>query len=52
MKKQPRWMKSAIAASAEPQVALPWARGQRRRPEAMAVALKAATAKPLAQAAH
>lgn len=53
MKKQPRWMKSAIAASTEPQVALPWARGQRRRrPEAMAVALKAATAKPRAQAAH
>lgn len=35
MKKQPRWMKSAIAASLEPQVALPWARGERRRPEAM-----------------
>lgn len=35
MKKQPRWMKSAIAASNEPQIALPWARGQRRRPEAM-----------------
>ncbi len=51
MKKQPRWMKSAIAASTEPQVALPWERG-RRRPEAMAVALKAATAKPRAQAAH
>lgn len=56
MKKQPRWMKSVLAASAEPQVALPWARGQRRRPEAMNVAmteaLKAAAAKPRAQAAH
>ncbi len=48
MKKQPRWMKSAIAASTEPQMAMPWARGQRRRPEA----LKAAPAKPRAQAAH
>jgi hypothetical protein len=35
MKKQPRWMKSAIAASTETQIALPWARGQRRRPAAM-----------------
>ena len=56
MKKQPRWMKSAIAASAEPQVALPWARGQRRRPEAMGaamgVALKASAVKPRAQAAR
>lgn len=48
MKKQPRWMKSAIAASAEPQVALPWARGQRRRPEA----LKATPMKARAQAAR
>lgn len=35
MKKDRRWMKSAIAASTEPQAALPWARGTRRRPEAM-----------------
>jgi hypothetical protein len=35
MKKERRWLKSAIAASAEPQITLPWARGQRRRPEAM-----------------
>lgn len=48
MKKQPRWMKSVLAASAEPQVALPWARGQRRRP----AALKPVAAKPRAQAAH
>ncbi|WP_284326244.1 hypothetical protein [Cypionkella aquatica] len=40
MKKQPRWMKSAIAASTEPQVALPWARGQRRRPEAVKAEVK------------
>lgn len=52
MKKQPRWMKSAIAASAEPQVILPWARSQRRRPEAMAVALKATPVKARAQAAR
>ena len=35
MKKERRWLKSAIAASAETQVVMPWARGQRRRPEAM-----------------
>lgn len=35
MKKERRWMKSAIAASTETQVVLPWARGQRRRPEAV-----------------
>lgn len=52
MKKQPRWLKSAIAASTEPQVALPWARGQRRRPEAMIVAVKAAPVSNRAQAAR
>jgi hypothetical protein len=35
MKKDRRWLKSAIAASTEVQVSLPWARGARRRPEAM-----------------
>lgn len=35
MTKQPRWMKSMIAASTEVQVALPWARATRRRPEAL-----------------
>ena len=35
MKKDRRWMKSVIAASNEVQVTLPWARGTRRRPEAM-----------------
>jgi hypothetical protein len=49
MKKERRWMKSAIAASAEPQVALPWTRGQRRRPEAMKAI---AAPKPTALAAR
>ena len=35
MKKDRRWLKSAIAASAEPLPALPWQRESRRRPEAM-----------------
>lgn len=35
MKTERRWLKSAIAASLEPQVALPWARSTRRRPAAM-----------------
>lgn len=34
MKKDRRWLKSALAAAAEPQVALPWARATRRRPAA------------------
>ncbi len=37
MKKDRRWLKSAIAAAAEPQIALPWARSARRRPEAMKI---------------
>lgn len=35
MKKERRWLKSVIAASLEPQIALPWQRGQRSRPEAL-----------------
>ena len=35
MKKQRRWLKSALAAAAEPQVALPWARQARRRPKSL-----------------
>lgn len=35
MTKERRWLKSAIAAAKEPQVALPWARGNRRRPAAL-----------------
>jgi len=42
MKKDRRWMKSVIAASTEVQVTLPWARGTRRRPEAMKAAPKPA----------
>ena len=49
MKKDPRWLKSVIAASNEVQVTLPWARGTRRRPDAMNPAAKAA---PRAQAAR
>ena len=48
MKKERRWLKSAIAASLEQQVALPWARSARRKPEA----LKAVAAKPRAIAAR
>ena len=32
MKKDRRWLKSVLAAAAEPQVAMPWARQSRRRP--------------------
>lgn len=35
MTKQPRWLKSAIAASADTTLILPWARSTRRRPQAM-----------------
>jgi hypothetical protein len=49
MKKDRRWLKSVIAASNEVQVTLPWARGIRRRPEAMKPAAKAT---PRAQAAR
>ena len=41
MKKDRRWMKSAIAASAEPAAAMPWQRGERRMPEALKAAPKA-----------
>lgn len=49
MKKDRRWMKSIIAASNEVQVTLPWARGTRRRPEAMKAVAKPA---PRAMAAR
>jgi hypothetical protein len=48
MTKTPRWMKSVIAASNDPNPALPWARGSRRKPES----LKQAVSKPRAIAAH
>lgn len=50
MKKERRWIKSVIAASTEVQVAMPWARTNRRRPEAMKAA--APVAKPRALAAR
>lgn len=50
MKKDRRWLKSAIAAASEPMVTLPWARGQRRRPEATKA--EPAQAKPRAIAAR
>ena len=37
MKKDRRWLKSAIATAADPQIAMPWARGARRRPDAMKI---------------
>ncbi len=48
MKKERRWLKSVIAASLEPQVALPWLRSARRKPDAM----KPVAAKPRAVAAR
>ncbi|WP_164871679.1 hypothetical protein [Solirhodobacter olei] len=47
MKKTSRWMKSILAASAEPQPGLPWQRATRRMPAALAAAPKA---KPAAAA--
>ncbi len=49
MKKDRRWMKSILAASTEQTVSLPWARGERRRPEAMKAT---STPKPRALAAR
>ena len=40
MKKERRWLKSAIAASAANTVALPWTRGARRRPASLKSAAK------------
>jgi len=48
MTKTPRWLKSVIATSTDATPALPWARGNRRKPES----LKPAAAKPRAIAAH
>jgi hypothetical protein len=50
MKKERRWLKSVLAASLEPQPALPWQRGTRRRPEAVKTAAPAI--KPRAMAAR
>lgn len=51
MKKQRRWMTAILAAANEPQVALPWTRGARRRPEAVKAAPKSFV-KPAAMAAR
>lgn len=51
MKKDRRWLKSAIATAAATEVAMPWTRGARRRPEAMTEAFKAAPVAPLAKPA-
>lgn len=48
MKKERRWLKSVIAASLEPQVALPWQRTARKKP----ASLKAAPARAMATAAR
>ena len=37
MNKDRRWLKSAIAAAAGPQIAMPWAHSARRRPDVMKV---------------
>ena len=36
MKTERRWLKSVLAAAAQPTPAMPWERGNRRRPAAMA----------------
>ncbi len=46
MTKTRRWLKSAIAASVEPQIAMPWQRGARRRPAAMRPAATVQTTPP------
>jgi hypothetical protein len=48
MKKERRWLKSVIAASLEPQAALTWQRGARRKP----AAFKPVVVKPRAVAAR
>jgi hypothetical protein len=35
MKQERRWLKSVLEASREPLPALPWARGERRKPAAL-----------------
>ncbi|WP_435257674.1 hypothetical protein ACSBLW_16430 [Thioclava sp. FR2] len=50
MKKERRWLKSAIAASLEQQVAMPWQRGARRKPQAVKATVD--SAKPRAIAAR
>lgn len=37
MKKDRRWLKSALAASQDTTISMPWARGNRRKPQAMKI---------------
>jgi hypothetical protein len=46
MKTERRWLKSVLAAAAQPQPAMPWERGNRRRPAAFAVRPAAMIAPP------
>lgn len=48
MKKERRWLKSVIAASLDAQVAMPWQRGARRKPEAFKAPVVAAKPRALA----
>jgi len=48
MKKERRWLKSVLAASAEPQIAMPWQRGTRRKPEAFKAAAVPGRARAIA----
>lgn len=50
-KKDRRWLKSVIAASAEPLPNFPWMRGERRRPQAMTEMADDATAPTVVSAA-
>jgi hypothetical protein len=52
MKKERRWLKSAIAASKEPQAALPWQRSARRKPASLTFDASAFSAGPTAIAAR
>ncbi len=38
IKKERRWLKSVLAASESPEVAMPWQRGARRKPQALKAA--------------
>ncbi len=46
MKTERRWLKSVIAAAAQPQPALPWERGHRRRPASVAAQQPAVKPRP------
>ena len=48
MKKERRWLKSVLALSEAQQVALPWQRGARRKPEAMKAATIAVKSRAVA----